>query len=127
MTVVEQLDAFREGLSGCDIAVLVDLSTTMVLSKSTGGRVPQEELDALAEAAREVLEGPMSEAALGSDGEAPEEALGGLVATGAETRAFLRGAPGRHEALVCVCTPDADVGAVFEGGRAALAGIMADG
>lgn len=127
MTVVEQLDAFREGLSGCNIAVLVDLSTTMVLSKSSGGRVPQEDLDALAEAAREALDGPMADAALGRDGETPEEALGSLVATSSETRAFLRGAPGRHEALVCVCAQDADVNAVFEGGREALARIMADG
>ncbi len=127
MNVVEELESFRRDVAGCRVAALVDLSTTMVLSTATATRLPQEELDSLAAAAKGALAGPMPEAALGCEGEDPPEAMEALLATGAETRAFLRGAAGRQEALVCVCGPEASPVEVFEAGRRTLLSIMADG
>ena len=126
MSVNEELDAFRAGVSGCDVAALVDLSTSMVLSTSTSLRLPQEELDALAATAKDVLTGPMSEAALGVDGADAPEATEGLLATASDTRTFFSAGSGRHEALICVCGPDADLAQVFEGARRTLATIIAD-
>ena len=126
MNVIEELEAFRQELAGCQVAALVDLSTTMVLSTATAARLPQEELDVLARAARSALTGAMPDAALGADGAEPPEAMEALLATSGETRAFLRGGPGRQEALICVCGPDADLGKVFDAGRAILSSIMAE-
>ena len=126
MNVTEELDVFRTALAGCQVAALVDLSTSMVLSTSTSSRLPQEELDALAMAAKNALSGQMSEAALGEDGEDAPEAMEALLATTHEARAFLRGASDRKEALICVCGPDADLSEVFESGRQTLTKIIAD-
>ncbi len=126
MDVIEELEAFRAGMPGCEVAALVDLSTSMVLSTSTNARLPQEELDALATAARDVLTGPMSDAALGADGADAPEAVEAMLATRSDTRAFIRGAEGRHEALICVCGPDADLAQVFDEGRRTLATLIAD-
>ena len=125
MNVNQELDAFREGLAGCEVAALIDLSTSMVLSTSFGTRIPQEELDALASTARSVLTGPMAEAALSPDGEAEPDALEGLLASHNETRAFLRSSSDRQEALVCICAVDADLAQVFRVGRETLTKIMA--
>lgn len=125
MNVNQELEAFREGVPGCEVAALVDLSTTMVLSTSVGARIPQEELDALAASAQDVLLGPLAEAALSNGEDAAPEALQGLIATHAETRAYLRGSVERNEALVCVCTTSANLEQVFNAGREALTAIMA--
>ena len=125
MNVNQELDAFREGLPGCEVAALVDLSTTMVLSTSVGARVPQEELDALAMLAQDVLIGPMAEASLNTNSDDAPEALEGLLATHSEARAFLRGGADRNEALVCVCGADADLSQVFATGRETLTSILA--
>lgn len=69
----------------------------------------------------------MAEAALSADDETVPDALQGLIATHAETRAFLRASPDRNEALVCVCTADTDLEQVFSSGREALANILASG
>ena len=126
MSVNEELDELRAGVSGCDVAALVDLSTTMGLSTCAALRMPQEELDALAATARDVLTGPMADAALGVDGADAPEATQGLLATVSDTRAFFSAGSGRHEALICVCRPEADLSQVFDEGRKTLATIIAD-
>ena len=53
----QELDALREGLTGCRLAAYADLSARMVLRVSAEGRPPREEIDALCNLAARYLDG----------------------------------------------------------------------
>ena len=127
MTVNEALDAMREELPGCSLVAFTDLSSQLVLCTSSAGRPAQEELDSLSRAAQIALVGAVAEGAGPVwDGDASgEPAETAMLLTGSEARVFLRSSGDAPEALVCVCSADADLGAVVDSGRVALDRIMA--
>lgn len=126
MTVSEALDAMRLEVAGCSLVAYTDLSSELVLCASTAGRPAQEELDALSHAARIALDGTLAEGARPLwDDEAPgAPAETAMLLTGAEARVFLRSSGEAAEALACVCSADADLGAVVDCARTALDRIL---
>lgn len=124
MDVTEALDGFRADVEGCDLAAFADLNTSMILCVSTSTRHAQEELDAMTETAAAVLDGPVAEGA--------QSLIGGVKAqtaitmTPVDVRVYLRASPAQSEALICLCTPDADMAQIVTRGAATLASIMAE-
>ena len=127
MTVSEALDAMRLDLPGCSLVAYADLSSLLVLSTSSVLKPMQEQLDALSRAAQIALDGTLAEGAapVWEDGAAGEPARTALLLTETEARVILRAKGDSPEALVCVCTPDSDLGAVIARGQAALDDIQA--
>ena len=127
MGVAEKLDEFRTSLSGCDLVVLADLSTEMVLSSSAEVHPTQELLDALTAEAGAVIAGHVGEgAALLLDGE-PERPDMAVVASATATRVFVAADGGRAEALVVSLSPGAALDRIFDCAGDVLADILADG
>jgi len=127
MTVNEALDNMRAELPGCSLVAFTDLSSQLVLCASSAGRPAQEELDALSRAAQVALNGAVADGAgaLWDKEASGEPAETAMLLTGAEARVFLRSSGDAPEALVCVCSADADLSAVVDSGRAALDRILA--
>ena len=56
------VDKLRNDVEGCDLAILVDPETNLVLCKSSGKSISQDQLDRLADSARLDLEGALAKA-----------------------------------------------------------------
>lgn len=127
MSVAEALDAMRSDLPGCALVAYADLGSALVLCASTTGKPAQEELDRLSRAAQVALDGALAEgAAPVLDGAGAGRAETAMLLTGSEARVFLRSPGEAPEALICVCAPDIDLGAVVDCGRAALNRILSE-
>ena len=127
MSVTDALDAMRAEVPGCSMVLYADLKSGLVLSASSLGNPGQEALDAQSGAAQLALDGLLAEGARAvwaDSGEVAPEMT--WLLTGNEARIFLR-APGEApEALICLCAPDADLGAAVDCGRRTLADILAE-
>ncbi len=55
------IDTLRNTVTGCEIAMLVDRDTGLVLSKSNTGTVPQDYLDRLVSQAQDMLDDSLPE------------------------------------------------------------------
>ncbi|MBT8426312.1 MAG: hypothetical protein KJO67_15160 [Silicimonas sp.] len=127
MDMTETLDAMRSDLPGCSLVVFTDLGSKLVLCTSAASKPAQEELDRLSDLAQTVLDGGVAEGAqpVLASGGGDARAGVAILASGNETKVFLR-APGEAaEALTCICGPDADLQKVVDCGRATLDGIVA--
>ena len=127
MSVSEELESLRSELPGCSLVAFTDLSSKLVLSSSAAVRPAQEELDELSEAAHLALQGPVAE------GAAPvwEDGIGqgagmAMLLTATEARVVVRQPGENSEALVCVCSPGADLAKAADRGRATLERILAE-
>ncbi|MBT8458047.1 MAG: hypothetical protein KJN60_00070 [Boseongicola sp.] len=123
MDVKEVLDRFRADVEGCDLAAFADLTTSMILCVSTATRHAQEELDALTATAATVLDGAVAEGAQAFL--AGEKSQIAFTMTPVDVRVYLRSPETKKEALICLCTPDADLAKVVSRGTESLAHIMA--
>lgn len=127
MSVAEELETLREELPGCTLVAFTDLSSKLVLSSSSAVRPAQEELDALSEAAHLALNGTVSEGAAPVwQDEAAQDAGTAMLLTATEARVVVRRPGENSEALVCVCTPGADLAKAADKGRAALDRILSE-
>ncbi|WP_425100119.1 hypothetical protein [Tropicibacter sp. S64] len=102
---VAALSTFRQALSGCEIAVLADISAGSVLAWDSALKWPQEQLDALCDLASRALSigAPLPTTAVVAD------ALGCQV--------FIRIAANSDEVLCGVFAPDQDLDDVLMEGR----------
>lgn len=123
MDVTEVLDRLRADVDGCDLAAFADLTTSMILCVSSSARHAQEELDALTSTAATVLDGAVAEGAqVFLNGAKAQSAIS---LTPVEVRVYLRASESQSEALICLCTPDADLSKVVLRGTEALTSILA--
>lgn len=126
MTVSDRLDRFRQSLPGCDLVVLADLSTEMVLSSSAEMAPSQEELDALTAEAGATIAGPIGEgASILLEGE-PERPGMAFVAGRSKTHVFVAQEGGGAEALLISLQPGSSLEPIFDCARDALADILAE-
>jgi len=65
----EAVDNVRDLVDGCDLAMLIDRETGLVLCKSSQGTVPQDQLDKLAGSAQTELNGTLATALTNSASE----------------------------------------------------------
>jgi len=128
MSVTDALDAMRSELSGCSLVAYTDLSSALVLSTSAIGQPGQEELDKLSGAAQLVLTGALAEGAssVWTDSDPKAAAETAMLLTDAEARVFIRSPGDAPEALVCICSPNTDLNAVVDCGRATLTRILGE-
>ena len=125
MDVTEALTTLRSDVPGCSIAAYADLSSGIVLSSSAAVPPAREDLDALAAAATETLDGAVAEGASQSIGEEPPESA--IAMSTRDLRVFLRAPGNPSEALICVCAAGSDVAQIVERGRSTLDRIASDG
>ena len=125
MDVEEALKKLRAEVTGCELAAFTDLSSKMVLCVNAGGRRAQEELDEISATAATVLEGSLAESAqVLLEDKKPSSAI---TMTKVDLRVFLRSKSSENEALICVCSPQADIASVLNRGRSALDDIASTG
>lgn len=122
MDVTEVLDRLRADVEGCDLAAFADLTTSMILCVSSSTRHAQEELDALTTTAATVLDGAVADGAQAFLGGAKAQTA--ITMTPVEVRVYLRASEKENEALICLCTPDADLSKIISRGTETLAAIM---
>ncbi len=122
MDVGATLESMRREISGCDLALLIDISTGMVLSSAQAVRLPQEELDALCARAGEALTGSLADSARTLTGDEPS--MEAVLATTEGSTVCLRGAADRFEALVLLCDPQSSIGEAIDCGRRTLGDIV---
>lgn len=127
MDVTKTLDAMRAELPGCSLVAFTDLGSKLVLSSSSAAKPAQEELDRLSDLAQTMLEGSLAEGAkpLLEAGEGDRRAGTAMLLSMNDTKVFLRAPGDSPEALVCVCSTDADIGKVVDCGRSTLDRIVA--
>lgn len=125
MDVAAELDRLRQDVPGCDIVVLADLSTDMVLASSAEFPPSQERLDQMTAVASAALVGPLGEgAAILLEGE-PEYPDMAIVADGEKLNAFVMAADGRQEALLFAVRDDAGLARISDCARDTLGTILA--
>ena len=103
----------------------IDLGASMVLSVSAPTKQRQERLDALGEAASQLLpsaDDPLAKSLSLSENSVPQVAL---MLSLTDTTAYIRSTSDRGEALCCSCTPDVAVDAMLGAARAVLSEIAA--
>lgn len=106
MSILGQLDALRQDVSGCTLVAFADLRTRLVLSVSADTPRPQECLDEMCFQAASCFEDYDTLAiALDSDEQRDHMCIEAIVLTPVETRVFIRNPDGEGEALCCVCQP----------------------
>lgn len=120
MSVAEQLNSFRQSVSGCRVATFADLSSGLVLFSSSETRLPQERLDALCDRARALL---VSGVPSGVDAALEGGVGSAVVPDDRSLLVFVRSAADPNEAILCDCTAETDVHAVIAGAVAALAAL----
>ncbi|MEM1352085.1 MAG: hypothetical protein AAGF27_07055 [Pseudomonadota bacterium] len=108
VTIGEELTGLRGSLPGCEVVAFADLSTGMVLASSTSSRHAQEKLDALCDAGRDALSGPLAQdvsRAFGID----DAVVFQMAFLGDERgiMCFVRARRPAEEALCFVLSPDA--------------------
>lgn len=123
MDVIKELDGLRADIEGCDLAAFADLTTSMILCVSSATRHAQEELDALTATAATVLDGAVAEGAQAFLG--GSKAQTAITMTPVDVRIYLRASASQNEALICLCTPDADLSKVVSRGSEVLNAILA--
>lgn len=123
MDVAKVLDDMREEVTGCGLVAFADLSSQMVLRASSAKKRGQEEIDALTDAALQVLGGPLAEGAASLIGRGPATAV---VMSNDAINVFLRTPKAANEALIAVCAPDTDVRKIVDCGRKTLDRIVAE-
>ena len=104
---VKPLKALRTEFDGCEIAILVDISTGIVLASDGALKWPQEKLDTLCQLATQVM-------AIGSDATAVHEMQTAMLVRATGVHTFVRAAPGANEILCGVFAPGSDLDGVFE-------------
>lgn len=127
MDVTDKLDALRSDLPGCLLVAFTDLGTKLVLCTSSTVKPGQEELDRLSDLAQATLDGALAEGAgsVLASGDGDRRAGTAMLVSDHDAKVFLR-APGEApEALICVCSPEADLRKVVDCGRSALDSIVA--
>lgn len=126
MDVAAELDRLRQDVPGCDIVVLADLSTDMVLASSADLPPSQESLDKLTAIASATLIGPVGEGAailLEGDPEFPEVAV---VSDGDRLSAFVTAGGDRHEALLFSVRDVTGLERISDCAQRTLGSILAD-
>ena len=112
---IDALKSFRQKIAGCEIAVLMDLSTGTVLAWDSDLKWPQEELDDLCDlAARLLTTGPVF-----GPGQGRTRAI---LARETGCHIFQRVSPTGGEVFGCVLAPEAAMHGVFD----ALAPVLGD-
>ena len=124
MDVTETLDAMRSSLPGCSLIAFTDLGSKVVLCTSAAVKPAQEEMDKLSALAELMLAGTMAESAAPILGADDARAGSAVLHSEADAKVFLRSPGDTEEALVCVCSPDIDLGKVVDSGRATLENIV---
>jgi len=94
----EAIDTVRETFGGCELAMLIDCETSLVLVKSSQSSVPQDQLDRLAVSAQSDLEGNLATALTNSANEG--DILSAVNVEKDKIVAMLR-LQGSDDALVC--------------------------
>ncbi|MDA5092849.1 hypothetical protein O2N63_01975 [Aliiroseovarius sp. KMU-50] len=107
------LNAFRNTLADCELAVYVDLGSRTVLSSDGALHYPQEYLDVLCTCAADLFDAAPK-------GEEPVEHVLFLSPTG--SRGFFRNLADPCEALCCICSAEVGFERLIENARAALVG-----
>ena len=121
-TVHDQLNDLRASFADCRLIAFVDLEAELVLSCSAALKPRQEELDALAAAAKAILLPEPAAMVDGSDFAATDEAI---LLSSEQSAVYLRAQDQEAEALVCICEPAQDLIVFRESARTALDAIMA--
>ena len=95
----DAIDGMREDVAGCELAMLIDRDTGLVLAKSSEKAVPQNRLDQLSASARTELSGSLVTALsdLTSDG----DIFTALYVGKKEVVAVVSSVNHREDALVC--------------------------
>lgn len=116
MSVKSRLDALRESHPLCDVVAFADVDTGTVLCVSGKSTYKQEEMDWLCSAAVDCLDGPQRDrASTGVDR--------AILATRRDVRLFLRSGSDPADVLLCMCSPDMDLGPFADEATAVLTAI----
>lgn len=119
MDITTELDQMRADIPGCALVAFTDLTSKLVLSTSAPTNPAQEEMNALSSAAQLALDGAIAEGASAVWGQEPAAEVAMLL-TGADARVFLRSPGKAGEALICVCSPDANLEGAVSRARVTL-------
>jgi hypothetical protein len=108
MGIADQLNALRRDFPACRLVTFADLSSGLVLFSSSDQRVPQDDLDALCDRAREVFGGSVGNAAAVLIGGPVQQ----VVLSDSEGLIVLVRSPSEPtEAIVSHCSSDVDISA----------------
>ena len=125
MSVAKALDQFRDSLPACELVVLADLPTEIVLASSADMQPSQERLDALTAEASAAIPGPVGEgASILLEGEPPAPHVA-VIAGPAQTRIFVAAAGDRAEALLISLPTGSPLQRIFDCAEDVLADILA--
>jgi len=108
--IMEQFEKIRAEFSECEAIALADISSQTVFCVSARKKPPQERIDALCEAATEILSGGLADGfatALGSPrGTLPQECF---VMDRSDLLVFMRSPRDQDEVLLSICDARVDV------------------
>lgn len=108
----DTLSQLRKRLPDCELILYADIASGTVLASDARLVHPQENLDTICACAKAFLNAPRL-----ASHEVTDEAV---FRTPTSVRVFMRALADPHEALACVCGPDADLDAVLAAFREAL-------
>ncbi len=106
--IVDALRTFRQGIAGCEVAALADVSSRTVLAWDSALKWPQEQLDGLCGMAAQLLAPGARQAVL-------------MRETGSHV--FLRSTPDGMEVLCCLLAAGMPLDAVFDAADALCADL----
>ena len=116
-----QIEEIQAGFSQCQAVTLADIASKTVLYVSAAKKQPQERLDALCEAAAEMLSGNAAQDLVAASGGDSDDLMQeSIVIQGDETLIFLRSPVDPAEALLCVCEAGLDIREFLAFGRSKL-------
>lgn len=114
----DTLAQLRSRLPACELILYADIASGTVLASNARLVHPQENLDTICACAKAFLNAPRL-----ASHEVTDEAI---FKTPTSIRVFMRAVADPHEALACVCGPDADLDSILTLFREALSDAAPD-
>ena len=114
----DTLAQLRDRLPDCELVLYADIASKTVLASDARLVHPQENLDTICACAKAFLNAPRLDSH-----EVTDEVV---FRTPTSIRVFMRAVADPHEALACVCGPEADLDAVLTTFREALGDAAPD-
>jgi len=121
MAIAAEINKLREKFDGCALVAFADISSKMVLLKSSVKKIPQENLDYLCAEAAAMFNGAAAQL---NKHAAPITAI---VADGDKSNIYLRNKAESDDVLCCVCGPDVDLTAFLASARSHMIQIAPGG